>query len=97
VILGDCNDGRNSRVLQALERSGRAAVAIRLEAADSRGETWTEAWRRGDDYSQLDNILVSPCLRAAVAGGIAHVYDGPAAAAASDHRPVFATLTFPKP
>jgi len=46
VILGDFNDGRSSRPLQALERGGRGVIAVRLEAADSRGETWTEAWRR---------------------------------------------------
>ena len=97
MILGDCNDGRSSRTLRDLERRGRTLVAVRLNAVDSRGETWTEIWRREDLYSQLDHILVSPALSSAVASGNARIDDGPGVDAASDHRPVWVTLTFPKP
>jgi len=88
VVLGDCNDGSHSPTLQRLERRGARIVAVRLPAADSRGETWTEAWRRGDRYSELDHILVAPGLMAAVAGGAARIADGAAVGRASDHRPV---------
>ena len=47
---------------------GRAVIAVLLPAADSRGETWTEYYSRGDRYSDLDHILVSPGLRAARGG-----------------------------
>jgi endonuclease/exonuclease/phosphatase family metal-dependent hydrolase len=89
IILGDCNDGARSAVLRRL-----SVVAAPLEAADSRGECWTEFYRREASYSQLDAILVSPALRPAVRGGRARIYDGPGVMAASDHRPVLATLQF---
>ena len=93
VILGDCNDTRNSRTLQRLERRGQTVVAERLPAADSRGETWTEDFRREDTYTQLDHILVSPGLLAAVRDRRARIFDGAGVAAASDHRPLFVVLT----
>jgi endonuclease/exonuclease/phosphatase family metal-dependent hydrolase len=92
VILGDFNDGRNSRTLRRLERFGTEAVADCLSAADTRGETWTAAFPGDGSYSEFDHILVSPALMAGIAGGTARVYDGPETAVASDHRPVLAKL-----
>ena len=66
-------------------------IALRLAAHDSRGETWTEIYRREDRYSTLDHILVSPVLRDAVRGE-ARICDRPETGLASDHRPVLATL-----
>jgi endonuclease/exonuclease/phosphatase family metal-dependent hydrolase len=95
VVLGDFNDGRNSRALKRLERIGDEVVADCLPASDTRGETWTEVYRGEQSYSELDHILVSPELRSAVAGGQARIYDGAETAVASDHRPVFARLIIP--
>ena len=95
VVLGDFNDGRNSRALKRLERIGSEAIADCLPAADTRGETWTEVYRGEGSYTDLDHILVSPALSGSVAGGAASVYDGPETNAASDHRPVFARLVIP--
>ncbi len=89
IILGDCNDGARSAALRRL-----SGVAAPLEAADSRGECWTEFYRREESYARLDAILVSPALRPAVRGGRARIYDGPGVRAASDHRPVLATFEF---
>ncbi|HEX3731225.1 MAG TPA: endonuclease/exonuclease/phosphatase family protein [Opitutaceae bacterium] len=99
VILGDCNDGPSSPALRRLTEAGRIRIAWALPAADSRGETWTEAWRRAGLYSEFDYILVSPALRACVRGGAARIYDGPETTRASDHRPVVAVLelTSPRP
>lgn len=94
VILGDCNDGARSPALRRLAYAGAAAVAWRLPAVDSRGEAWTEFYRRGESYVTLDHVLVSPQLRAAVCGGSARIYDGPGVGEASDHRPVLAILRF---
>jgi endonuclease/exonuclease/phosphatase family metal-dependent hydrolase len=94
IVLGDFNDGSHSTTLQRLERAGGKIVAFRLPAADGRGETWTEAWPKGDIYAQLDHILVSPGLRRNVVAGLAHIYDGPGVSSASDHRPVHARLDF---
>jgi endonuclease/exonuclease/phosphatase family metal-dependent hydrolase len=95
IILGDFNDGRNSPPVKRLERIGAKVIADCLPAADTRGETWTEVYRGEGSYTDLDHILVSPALSGAVAGGAASVYDGPETGAASDHRPVFATLVIP--
>jgi len=92
VILGDCNDPRNSRPLALLQKRGKIVIAELLDAADSRGETWTHAFRREDSYSRVDHILVSAAMRTAVQGGSATIYDGPGVKAASDHRPVFIVL-----
>lgn len=92
ILLGDCNDGRTSRALAFLQKRGRTEIASLLPAADSRGETWTHAFRREDSYSRVDQILVSPGLRAAVAGGAARIYDGEGVRDASDHRPVWVRL-----
>jgi endonuclease/exonuclease/phosphatase family metal-dependent hydrolase len=94
VILGDCNDNGDSRTLQHLERRGQAVVACPLPAADAHGEIWTEFYREGGAYAELDHILVSPALRGAVRAGKATIYDGPGVAEASDHRPVVATFQF---
>lgn len=92
LILGDCNDGRTSRPLAALQRRGKTEIAVLLAGGDSRGETWTHAFRREETYSRVDHILVSPGLRAAVQGGGTTVYDGPGVREASDHRPVYVVL-----
>jgi endonuclease/exonuclease/phosphatase family metal-dependent hydrolase len=94
VVLGDCNDGSHSPTLQRLERRGRRIVAVPLAAADERGETWTEVWRRGDRYSELDHILVAPGLLSAAAGGRARIASGAAVDRGSDHRPVLVRLDF---
>lgn len=92
IILGDANDPRKSRPLAFLQKRGKTVVAELLDAADSRGETWTHAFRREDSYSRVDHILVSAATRSLVQSGSATIYDGPGVKAASDHRPVFVVL-----
>ena len=94
VILGDCNDGKASKAIERLHDRGKTVVAHLLPAADARGESWTHAFRRDDTYTRVDHILVSPGLLAAVQGGAARIFDGDGVKAASDHRPVMATLVF---
>lgn len=92
IVLGDCNDGRTSRALAFLQKRGKTEIALLLPAADSRGETWTHAYRKEDSYSRVDQILVSPGLITAVPNRIARIYDGDGVREASDHRPVFVVL-----
>jgi endonuclease/exonuclease/phosphatase family metal-dependent hydrolase len=92
LILGDCNDTKDSKALQRLMRRGKIEVAGLLAATDHRGESWTHAYRKEDSYSRVDHILVSPALRTAVRSGAAHIYDGPGVKEASDHRPVAVML-----
>ena len=88
LILGDFNDGRTSKPLQRIERRGKTEIASLLPAEDSRGDTWTHAYRKEDTYSRVDHILVSPGLRSAVRGGVARIDDQLRVKEASDHRPV---------
>ena len=92
LVLGDCNDTKDSKAVQRLMRRGKTQVAELLPATDARGESWTHAYRKEDSYSRVDHILVSPALKPAVQGGVAQSYDGPGVKEASDHRPVAATL-----
>ncbi|HWA10665.1 MAG TPA: endonuclease/exonuclease/phosphatase family protein [Opitutaceae bacterium] len=92
ILLGDCNDTKDSRAVQSLLARGKMEVAALLPAADSRGDSWTYFYRKEDSYSRIDHILVSPVLRAAVVGNGARICDLPETRAASDHRPVTVTL-----
>jgi len=95
VVLGDCNDTRNSKPLRLLTRRGGTMIATLAKAADPNGETWTYYYHRDDTYSRVDYVLVSPGLASAVAAGGARVYDGPGVREASDHRPVVVRLELP--
>ncbi len=92
VLLGDCNDTRASRAVEHLQRRGEKEVTFLVPAADSRGETWTYAYKRQDTYSKVDHIFVSPLLRPLVINGTARIHDGDGVALASDHRPLLVKL-----
>jgi endonuclease/exonuclease/phosphatase family metal-dependent hydrolase len=92
LILGDCNDAKDSKAVLRLLKRGSTEIARLLPAADARGETWTHAYRKEDSYSRVDHIMVSPGFHAAVADGRASIYDAPGVREASDHRPVVVTL-----
>ncbi len=92
AILGDFNDDKSSATVRRMLMRGKTKVARLLPAADSRGETWTHAFRKQDSYSRVDHVLVSPALWRSVRGGAARIYDGEGVREASDHRPVVVTL-----
>ncbi|MEY4941317.1 MAG: hypothetical protein RIQ93_3052 [Verrucomicrobiota bacterium] len=92
LILGDCNDGRSSRVVEQLQKRGKTRISFLLPAEDSRGEKWTHLFRREETYSRVDHIFVSPGLLAAVRGGSARIVDGDGVGEASDHRPVMVSV-----
>jgi endonuclease/exonuclease/phosphatase family metal-dependent hydrolase len=94
LILGDCNDDKSSKTLALLQKRGKIEIAGLLPVADSRGDTWTYAYRREETYTRVDHILVSPGLRDAVQSGAARIYDGEGGRVASDHRPVMVALVF---
>ncbi len=97
IVLGDCNDSRASKALGFLQKRGKTEIATLLAATDSRGETWSHAYRREESYSRVDHILVSPALFRTVQDGVARIYDGAGVREASDHRPVFAVLVLSQP
>jgi endonuclease/exonuclease/phosphatase family metal-dependent hydrolase len=92
IIAGDWNDTRATRPVRALQKRGETLIGEIIEATDSRGQTWTQYYRKEDVYSRFDYLLVSPGLKPLVAGGRATVWDGAGTSEASDHRPVFMTL-----
>jgi endonuclease/exonuclease/phosphatase family metal-dependent hydrolase len=92
LVCGDWNDTRGTRPVRALQKRGETVIGELLPAADSHGETWTHYFRREDLYSRIDYLMVSPGLKPFVVDGRAKIFDGPAAANASDHRPVVVEL-----
>jgi endonuclease/exonuclease/phosphatase family metal-dependent hydrolase len=95
VLLGDCNDVPKSKPIAALLHRGKTKLFEIVPAVDSRGETWTEWYRREDSYSRIDYAMVSPAIAGAVVGGEARIADEPETLIASDHRPVVLTLELP--
>jgi len=93
VVCGDWNDTRNSKPVRTLQKRGDTALGELLRASDSRGETWTHAYRREDIYSRIDYLLVSPGLLPLVKNkATARIHDGAGVRDASDHRPVYTEL-----
>ena len=92
IIAGDFNEGTLQRPVRAFSRIGERVISELVPAADTRGETWTHLYRRNDEYSRVDFIMISPILRGTVRNGRGVVSDHPDVLSASDHRPVVATL-----
>lgn len=92
IVCGDWNDTQTSRPVRAMRKRGATVIGEILPAADSRGEGWTHFFRRELTYSRIDYLLVSPALKALVAGGTAKIWDGPGARGASDHRAIYLQL-----
>jgi endonuclease/exonuclease/phosphatase family metal-dependent hydrolase len=94
IILGDFNDDRSSKTLQRLLKRGSTRIGNLVPVVDSRGESWTHAYRKQDSYTRVDHILLSPALSARFVEGSGIIFDGPGVTEASDHRPVSVTLEF---
>lgn len=97
IIAGDFNEGPIHRPVRAFSHIGERRISHAVPAGDSRGETWTHHFRRNDEYSRVDFIMVSTPLLPRVVGHRGHVRDGPDVAVASDHRPVVVTLDLAAP
>lgn len=95
IIAGDFNEGPMHRPVRAFSRIGERAISSLVPAADSRGETWTHRYRRNDEYSRVDFVMVSGPLRRWVRDGAGRVWDDPSVLRASDHRPVVVTFDVP--
>jgi endonuclease/exonuclease/phosphatase family metal-dependent hydrolase len=95
LILGDCNDDKSSKTLDRLKRRGNVPIAQLLPVADARGERWTHAYKKQDNYTRVDHILVSTGLFPSVRDGVGQIDDGSGVLVASDHRPVVVMLDFP--
>jgi len=95
AVVGDFNDARDAAPLKRFtELDGKPLLAISPDA-DSHGETWTSNYGRADEYDRSDYILFSPGL-AALEKKPGGIEDIPESLIGSDHRLVWADLTFPK-
>lgn len=92
MVVGDWNDTRGTRPIRALQKRGDTVIGELVNAADSRGQVWTHYFRREDQYSRIDYLMVSPGLKPFIEGGRGTVHDGPGSLQGSDHRAVYLTL-----
>ena len=92
LIVGDLNDTKSTAPVRLLQFRGKTEVASALEAMDARGDRWTHYYAKEDSYARIDYILKSPDFPAQVVGERAHIYEGPEALNASDHRLVWVDL-----
>jgi len=92
IVAGDLNEGPLHRPLRAFTQIGDRPIATAIPAQDSRGETWTHFYRRNDEYSRVDFVLLSLPLQSRVIGRQGIIPDSPAVSQASDHRPVVVRL-----
>lgn len=92
LVIGDWNDTRGTRPIRALQKRGDTVIGELVNATDSRGQVWTHYFRREDQYSRIDYLMVSPGLKPFVEDGRATIHDGPGALQGSDHRAVHLTL-----
>lgn len=95
IIAGDFNEGPMHRPVRAFSRIGERQISQLVPATDSRGETWTHRYRRNDEYSRVDFVMVSAPLIPWVRDGKGYLPDSPAVLQASDHRPVVVTFELP--
>lgn len=94
LIAGDLNDTRDTAPLRRFLHRGDVTISKPIPARDSQGLTWTYHWQRQGIYSQVDYLLASPALFENVVDGRGSIYDGDHYRLASDHRLVWADLSF---
>ena len=94
VAYGDFNDTKNEPMFQEITGvRGTPTYMADLWARDNLGDRWTYYWRAADLYSRIDYLFVSPGLFREVVKTKSTVYRSPDWNEASDHRPVFATIS----
>ena len=90
----DFNDSKNQPMFSEVSGArGTPTYMADLWARDVHGDRWTHYWPVADEYSRIDYLFVSPGLSREVRRDSATVYRSDFWAEASDHRPVFVTIT----
>lgn len=94
LCYGDFNDSKNEPAIQEVMGPKKSPLHMAdLWAKDEFGDRWTHYWRVADEYSRLDYLLVSPALFREVVLAKSRVYRSAYWNDASDHRPVFTSIT----
>ena len=94
LALGDFNDTPETLPIKTVLGEPPCAL-FALPCQTGKGYTGTHLWRFHSDWSRLDYLLASPSLSNDFVTGSAHIYEGPAAGVASDHRLIYACFTAP--
>jgi endonuclease/exonuclease/phosphatase family metal-dependent hydrolase len=93
AILGDFNDTPNATTLAPLLRHPQLQLFDVLQMLPNANDRWTHYWKKEDQRSQLDYILLSPALaQRIIPGSVRVIHDR--FVGGSDHRPVYVTLQF---
>ncbi|MBI5929494.1 MAG: endonuclease/exonuclease/phosphatase family protein [Chloroflexi bacterium] len=91
IIAGDFNDTPDAATLAPLLRDPQLRLFNVLDLVQDTSKRWTHYWKKENQYSQLDYLLLSPALAQYIVPGSVQVvqkgYIG-----GSDHRPVYVKL-----
>lgn len=93
VIAGDLNDTPGSVPLSPLLRNPNLPVFDVLSSLPNPDDRWTYHWKTGNEWNQIDYILLSGGMRERVVPGSVHVVQE-RFTGGSDHRPVYVTVQF---
>lgn len=94
LLFGDLNDTKNEvSVKDILGVAGTPAVMRDLPLRDANGLVWTHYWSDADVYSRIDYIMASRGLWPEVNLSRSGIGSGGEWINASDHRPIYTTIT----
>jgi endonuclease/exonuclease/phosphatase family metal-dependent hydrolase len=94
LCYGDFNDSKNEPMFNEVTGPrGTPGQMTDLAARDLHGDRWTHHWPVANEYSRIDYLFASRGLLPEVNRDSATVYRSPYWEVASDHRPVFVTIT----
>ena len=92
LAIGDFNDTPGTAPINTVMGEPPWALAA-LPCQTSKGYTGTHYWRFHGEWSRFDYLFASPGMANDVVAGSGHIYEGPSAGEASDHRLVSASFT----
>ncbi len=96
VLMGDFNDTKNEKAIRhVLGKPDWPDSLTAFLARDDRGESWTEYWAAADVYSRIDYIMVSKKLKREIDASRSGIARPPLWNEASDHCPVYMTISSP--
>jgi len=94
LLFGDLNDTKNEFPIKEILGPVHEATSLRdIYLRDRHGLTWTHFWSYADVYSRIDYLCASPGLWPEVKPRRSGIGSGREWQDASDHRPVFTTIT----
>lgn len=94
LVYGDWNAGPREPPLLVISQGNRATgPLLRITPTDSRGESWTIAYRANDEYNAFDQIYVNRVLSSRMGRKSAKgIVDNETSRRASDHRALWCDL-----